>query len=112
MQPKKKKVLVMMAVSAGIITFSFLLPILIIPAVVNISNASSCGTSVGCSQEKFSRCGAYETGDSSSFLDSADRGMKGMLCLLGLDSGSAAFVSGFNADANAVTLIKARLHID
>jgi hypothetical protein len=88
MPPQKKKVIVMVAVSLGIITFSYLLPVVIVPMYIKMSYAGSC-TNYGCQQDTFSRCGGYQTsgGDSTGFIDSMSRGMKGMLCMLGLDNG-------------------------
>ncbi|MGH9992900.1 MAG: hypothetical protein ACREAZ_09700 [Nitrososphaera sp.] len=112
MQPQNRKVLVMLAVSMGIITFSFLLPLVIIPAYLDISNASSCATSIGCSQDSYSRCGAYESsGDSGSFTDSISRGMKGMLCLMGFDNGDAKITSPLVSRSGHITLNKVLLPI-
>lgn len=112
MQPQNKKVLVMLAVSMGIISFSFLLPLVIIPAYLNMSGATSCATSVGCSQESYSRCGAYQTsGDPSSFTDSIGRGMKGMLCLMGFDNGDAKITSPLVSRSGHITLNKVLLPI-
>lgn len=112
MQPQKKKVVVMMAVSLGIIIFSFLLPIVIIPAYLNLSAASGCATSTGCAEDRYSKCGAYQSsGDSSSFFDSVGRGMKGMLCIMGLDNGDAKFTSAFVSNSDPSTLNKVLLRI-
>jgi hypothetical protein len=94
MQPHKRKVLIMMAVSSGIIAFAFLLPIVIIPAYLGVSDASNCAVSSGCAGDTFDKCGAYQSsGDSTSFTDSLDRGMKGMLCMMGLDGNTAKAIA-------------------
>ncbi|HEX2013629.1 MAG TPA: hypothetical protein VLA68_00235 [Nitrososphaera sp.] len=112
MQPQRKKVVVMMAVSLGIIVFSFLLPIVIIPAYFNLSNASGCAGSTGCAQDTYSRCGAYQaSGNSSSFIDSMERGAKGMLCMLGLDKSESKFVAPFAVKEAPITLNKVLLTI-
>ena len=93
MQPHKKKVAIMAAVSLGIIAFSFLIPLVIIPAVIGVSTASNCAVSTGCAGDTYDKCGAYQSsGESNSFTDSLDRGMKGMLCMMGLNDGKAEFV--------------------
>ncbi len=97
----------MMAVSLGIIAFSFLLPLVIIPAYLGVSSASDCAISTGCSQDTFSKCGAYSsTGESTSFIDSMSRGMRGMLCMMGLDSGTAEFIIDDENGSLAATLNK------
>jgi hypothetical protein len=88
MAVRQKKVVVILAVSLGIITFSFLLPIVIIPSYLKISGASGCAISAGCAGDTYSKCGAYES-SGSSFGESLGRGMKGMLCMMGLDQGRA-----------------------
>ncbi len=111
MQPQKKKVVVLMAVSLGIIGLASLIPTVIIPSFFSVSNASECASSVGCSQETFSRCGAYESpGNSSSFIDSMDRGMKGMLCMLGLDQ-RTELVLLYASDSAPITFNKVWLPI-
>ena len=76
----------MMAVSLGIIASSVLIPIVVIPTVLEVSKASNCAVATGCAGDTFSRCGAYRSsGESSSFGDSMDRGMKGLMCMIGLD---------------------------
>ncbi|HEY7734807.1 MAG TPA: hypothetical protein VIB07_08450 [Nitrososphaera sp.] len=107
MQPQKKKVVVLMAVSLGIIGLASLIPTVIIPSFFSVSNASNCASSLGCSQDTFSRCGAYESsGNSTSLIDSMGRGMKGMMCMLGLDR-STELVLFYSSDSIPVTLNKA-----
>jgi hypothetical protein len=111
MQPQKKKVVVLMAVSLGIIGLASLIPTVIMPSFFSISNASECASSVGCSQDTFSRCGAYESsGNSTSLIDSMDRGMKGMLCMLGLDQRTELVLS-YTSDSIPITFNKAWLPI-
>jgi hypothetical protein len=90
MQPQKRKVLVMVAVSLGIITSAFLIPIVVIPTVLEVSKASNCAVAAGCAENTFSRCGAYQSsGDTNSFGNAMERGMKGLICMIGLDSPEA-----------------------
>ncbi len=96
-----------MAVSLGIIGLASLIPTVIIPSFFSVSNASNCASSLGCSQDTFNRCGAYESsGNSSSLIDSMGRGMKGMMCMLGLDQ-STEFVLFYASDSIPITLNKA-----
>jgi hypothetical protein len=112
MQPHKKKVAIVAAVSLGIIALSFLIPIVIVPAVIGVSGASNCAISTGCAGDTYEKCGAYQSsGESSSFTDSLDRGMKGMLCMMGLDNGKAAFVMWLESPSPAATLNKIPLYI-
>ena len=111
MQPHKKKVLIMSAVSLGIIVMSFVIPIYLVPAYIGVSNASSCAISTGCAGDTFGKCGAYQaSGESTSFSDSLDKGMKGMLCMMGLDSGEANAILGGMAESQAATLNKIQFH--
>lgn len=96
-----------MAVSLGIIGLASLIPTVIIPSFFSVSNASNCASSLGCSQDTFNRCGAYESsGNSTSLIDSMDRGMKGMMCMLGLDQ-STELVLFYASDSIPITLNKA-----
>ena len=88
-QQVKKKVIVMTAVSVGVITFAFLLPIVVIPAVFNVNKASNC-LDYSCANDAFHRCGVYQSNAASSFADTWTSGMRGMVCMLGFDSGSKA----------------------
>lgn len=106
MQPHKKKVLIITAVSLGIISMSFLIPIFIVPAAIGISSASNCAIATDCAQDTYSKCGAYQSGESDSFGDSLDRGMKGLLCMMGLDSGKPQFILWAEAGSRSVTLNK------
>jgi hypothetical protein len=112
MQPHKKKVAIMAAVSLGIIALSFLIPVVIIPAIIGVSSASNCAISTGCAGDTYDKCGAYQSsGESSSFTDSLDRGMKGMLCMMGLDNGKAAFALWLESHRSAATLNKIPFYI-
>jgi hypothetical protein len=106
MQPQKKKILIVTAVSLGIISMSFLIPIFIVPAAIGVSSASSCAIATDCAQDTYSKCGAYQSGQSSSFGDSLDRGMKGMLCMIGLDSGKPQAILWAQTETEAITLNK------
>lgn len=107
MQPHKKKVLKMTAVAAGIIVVAFLLPTVIIPAAIGVSTASDCAISSGCAGETYDRCGAYQSsGESSSFTDSMGRGMRGMLCMMGLEESSSKAIIPGGTTALPVTLNK------
>ena len=87
MQPHKKKVVVMAAVSLGIVGFTYLLPVVIVPMYINMSQ-SAC-TGLDCAQSAYARCSVYQTSEDSGFIDSMSGGMKGMLCMMGLDGGGA-----------------------
>lgn len=113
MQPHKKKVAIMAGVSLGIIALSFLIPLVIIPAIIGVSSASNCAISTGCAGDTYDKCGAYQSsGESSSFTDSLDRGMRGMLCMMGLDSGKAEFTLWMESQRSAATLNKIPVHIE
>lgn len=112
MQPHKKKVAIMAAVSVGIVSLSFLVPLVIIPAYLGVSGASGCAISSGCAQDTFSKCGAYQSGDSTSISDSMDRGMKGMLCMMGLGGKEPKLVLGAKTLLSSVTLNKIPLRIE
>ena len=112
MQPHKKKVVVMTAVSLGIIGLSFLIPLVIVPAVIGVTNAGNCAISTGCAGDTYGKCGAYQTSESTSFADSLDRGMKGMLCMMGLDDSKAKFALWMDSQRSAATLNKTPIHIE
>lgn len=113
MQPQKKKIVVLMAVSLGIIGLASLIPTVIIPSIFSVSNASNCASSLGCSQDTFSRCGAYKSsGNSTSLIDSMGRGMKGMMCMLGLDDQRTELALVFTSDSIPITLNKAWVPIE
>lgn len=104
--------MIMTAVSLGIIALSFLIPIVIIPAYLGVSDASNCAISSGCAQDTYSKCGAYKTSsESTSFLDALDRGMKGMLCMMGLGGGDAKFIVWSANNSLAATLNKIPFYI-
>ncbi len=101
MQPRKKKIVVMAAITLGIVAFAFLLPIVIMPVALSLMRAGNC-TDYGCAQSLYSKCGAYQTsGDSANLLDSMVRGIQGMACMMGMDDGTKT-----SAAANPVTLNK------
>jgi hypothetical protein len=112
MQPQKRKVLVMVAVSLGIISSSFIIPIVVIPAILGITKASDCAVATGCAQDTFSRCEAYRSStEEHSFGEAMDRGWKGMLCMTGLDGGEARAVLGTFSYSSAATLNKIQVHM-
>jgi hypothetical protein len=84
MQPKTKKVVVMAAVTIGIVAFAFLLPTVIMPVTFSILRTGSC-TNYDCAQSTFSKCGGYEASSDSNFVDSMTKSMQGMLCIMGID---------------------------
>jgi hypothetical protein len=103
----------MVAVSLGIIASSFLIPIVVIPTVLEVSKASNCAVAAGCAEDTFSRCGAYQSSsDSNSFGDAMDRGMKGLICMIGLDGPRATAVLSPLRGQEAATLNKIQFHID
>jgi len=88
MQPRKKKIVVMTAITLGIVAFAFLIPIVIMPVAMSLLRTGSC-TDYGCTQSLYSKCGVYQTsGDSANVFDSMVRGIKGMACIMGIDSGA------------------------
>lgn len=88
MGSQKRRGVVIIGIALGIISFAFLLPTVIIPAYLKISGASNCAISTGCAGDTYGKCGAYQS-SGSSFGESLGRGMKGMLCMMGLGQGSA-----------------------
>jgi hypothetical protein len=112
MQPQRRKVLIMVAVSLGIVTSSYVIPIVVIPAVLGITRASDCAVATGCAQDTFSKCGAYQSSnEENSFGDAMDRGWKGMLCMTGLD-GEAKAVLWVSNYSLAITLNKIQVHMN
>jgi hypothetical protein len=90
---------------------SFVIPIYLIPAYIEVAKASECAGSATCAGDTFSKCGGYNaSGESSSFADAMDKGMKGMLCMMGLDSGEANAILGGVAESQAATLNKIHFH--
>lgn len=100
MQPRKKKVVVMAAVTIGIVTFAFLLPTVIMPVTFSLLRTGSC-TDYGCAQSTFTKCGAYQSSGDSNFLDSMTKSMQGMMCIMGIDGGTKV-----SASASPITLNK------
>lgn len=92
MHPHTKKVVMMTAISLGIIMFAYMIPVFVIPVALGVSEITNC-TDYGCTSSAFTKCGGFSSSsseDSSSSFDSWTRGMKGMLCLIGLDMGTSA----------------------
>jgi hypothetical protein len=97
MHPHTKKVVMMTAVSLGIIMVAYMVPVFAVPVALGVSEAASC-TDYGCANAAFTECGGFVThGNSTDFMGSWTRGVEGMLCMIGLDTG---------ASLNAFTLNK------
>src|SRR5687767_8984601 len=76
MHPHKKKVVMMTAISMGIIMFAYMIPVFVVPVALGVSEAASC-TDYGCANAMFTKCGGFSAeGDSSDFMDSWARGME------------------------------------
>jgi hypothetical protein len=86
MQPHTKKVVLMVSISLGIIMFAYCIPIFVVPVALGISGASKC-TDVSCAGTAFSECGGYSAEGSST--DLWTNGVHGMLCMFGLEKGTA-----------------------
>lgn len=101
MHPHTKKVVMMTVISMGIIMFAYMIPIYVVPVALGVSDAAGC-TDYGCANSTFSKCGGFSSeGDSSNFAGSWAKGMKGMLCMMGLDMGASVI-----APAGQITLNK------
>ncbi|OLC85135.1 MAG: hypothetical protein AUJ08_03070 [Thaumarchaeota archaeon 13_1_40CM_3_50_5] len=101
MQPHTKKVVTMTAISLGIIMFAYVIPVYIVPAAIGVSGAARC-TDYNCANAAFTKCGGYSSeGDSSTSTDSWTNGIRGMLCMMGLDKSTSV-----NAFAGQITLNK------
>jgi hypothetical protein len=100
MQPRTKKVVVMAAVTSGIVAFAFLLPTVIMPVTFSMLHTGNC-TDYGCAQSIFTKCGAYQSSGDSNFLDSMTKSMQGMMCMMGIDDGTKMSTS-----ARPITLNK------
>lgn len=88
MHPHTKKVVMMTAISMGIIMFAYVIPIFIIPVALGVSETARC-TDYGCANAMFARCGGFSPEGESSFADSWTKGMRGMMCMVGLDAGAS-----------------------
>lgn len=96
-----KRVVMMTAISLGIIMFAFLIPVHVVPAALAISEVARC-TDYGCANVAFSKCGGFfSKQDSSDFMRSWTKGMEGMMCMMGIDTGSSD-----NTSARQITLNK------
>lgn len=101
MHSHTKKVVMMTAVSLGIIMFAYMIPVLVVPVALKVSESENC-TDYDCASSRFNKCGGFSTeGKSSNLGDSWTNGMHGMICLMGLDTGSS-----LNAFAGQLTLNK------
>lgn len=90
MHPHTKKVVMMTAISLGIIMFGYMIPVYVVPVALGVSEVAGC-TDYGCANSTFSRCGGFSTWEkeSSDFVGSWTKGMEGMMCMIGLDTGSS-----------------------
>jgi hypothetical protein len=100
MHPHTKKVVTMTAISMGIIMFAYVIPIFVVPVALGVSNAASC-TDYGCANATFAKCGGFASEEHSGFADTWTKGMQGMMCMMGLDTGISA-----NAFSGQITLNK------
>ena len=101
MDPHMKKVVMMSAISVGIIMFAYMVPVYVVPVALRVSDAAGC-MDYGCANTTFSKCGGFSTDASASnFGDSWTNGMKGMMCMLGFDMGTST-----NASTPQITLNK------
>lgn len=100
MEPQaRRKVLVVTAVSLGILAFSFLIPAFIIPIYKNMSQSGAC-TDVNCAQFAYEKCQAAKgindgSSGSGNFLDMWVEGMDGMLCMMGISGSGTLFYYHF-----------------
>ena len=102
MHPHTKKVVMMTSISLGIIIFAFMIPVYVVPVALRVSNVAGC-MDYGCANSTFSKCGGFSTeGSSANFMDSWTRGMKGMLCMVGLETGASVNVSAVYITLNKV----------
>jgi hypothetical protein len=86
--PMKKKMIMMTALSLGIVMSAYMVPVYVVPAAINMSQVTSC-TSYGCANATFTKCGGFSTNEQdSNFVSSWTRGMEGMMCMMGIDTGS------------------------
>lgn len=110
---RQKKIVVMAAISLGIVTIAFLVPAVIIPTYSGVAQASDCAVSPNCAKDTFSRCGAYQSNGEPSFGDSLSRGLKGMICMLGLDDRPKfSYAITNKITLHHITLNKALLYIE
>jgi len=100
MDPHMKKVVIMSAISIGVISFAYLIPVYVVPVALRVSDSAGC-MDYGCANSTFSKCGGYST-ESSNAADSWTRGMKGMMCMMGFDMGTSVNVSAVQITLNKV----------
>ncbi len=92
----------MTAISLGIIMFAHMIPVFVVPVALGVSEAASC-TDYGCAYAMFSKCGGFSTADNSSdFMGSWTKGMEGMMCMLGFDTGASLDTSTGQITLNKV----------
>lgn len=100
MHSHTKKVVMMTAISMGIIMFAYVIPVFVVPVALGVSETASC-TDYGCANAMFSKCGGFSEEESSSAIDTWTRGMQGMMCMIGIDTGASV-----NSFAGQITLNK------
>jgi hypothetical protein len=103
MHPHTKKVVMMTAISLGIIIFVYMIPVYVIPVALGVSGAASC-TDYGCANSTFSKCGGYSSSSQAGSENSMDiwtKGMAGMLCMIGIKTSASV-----NIFADQITLNK------
>jgi len=76
-----KKVIVMTTMSVGIILLACVVPVFVIPMMLNIKETARC-MDYGCANAMYARCGVYQTssssdGSSSNIIDSWTKEMQG-----------------------------------
>ena len=102
MHPHTKKVVMMAAISLGIVMFAYMIPVYVVPVALGVSDVAGC-TDYGCANSTFSKCGGFSAeGESTNFMGSWTRGMEGMMCMIGINTGSS-----LNAFAGQIILNKA-----
>ena len=104
MHSHTKKVVIMTAISLGVIMFAYMIPVYVVPVAIGVSDVAGC-TDYGCANSTFSKCGGFSTpekGESPNFMSSWTRGMEGMMCMVGIDKGSS-----LNAFTGQIILNKA-----
>jgi hypothetical protein len=104
MHPHTKKVILMIAISFGILLFAYAIPVYIIPVALGVSQAANC-TDYGCADSTFRKCGGFSSssseGDNNNLMNSWTTGMQGMLCMIGINTGAS-----LNAFTGQITLNK------
>jgi hypothetical protein len=75
-----KKVLVITAVSLGIVGLAFLIPAVIVPIYERVANSGPC-SDFGCAQNAYQKCeGQWGTNTTGTF-EILKKGVDGMVCM-------------------------------